>query len=78
MNHILTATEVCAAGNDILVRFTSASDKSYGVQFKSELADAVWTELPGTVIGTGRFATYTDLGAANLPRRFYRLFERAP
>jgi hypothetical protein len=78
VNPILTGVEVRAIGQDVLVRFTSVSDKSYGVQFKSELEGAVWTELPGAVIGTGGLATYTDLGAAVLPRRFYRLFERPP
>jgi hypothetical protein len=34
--------------------------------------------LPGTVVGTGGIATYIDAGAAVLPRRFYRLFERTP
>jgi hypothetical protein len=64
--------------DDILVRFTTVSDNTCGVQYKSEVNGATWLTLPGTVTGTGGIATYTDVGAAGLPRRFYRLFERAP
>jgi len=78
VNHILTGIEVRKAGDDILVRFTTVSDKSYGVEYRSEVDQVTWTALPGTVVGTGGIATYIDAGAAVLPRRFYRLFERTP
>ena len=78
VNHILTATEVRKVGNDIIVRFTSVSDKTYSVEYKSAVADPTWITLPGIVTGTGGFATYIDADAGMLPRRFYRLFERLP
>ncbi len=78
VNHVLTGTEVRTAGNDVRVRFTSVSDKTYGVEYRPEVGGGPWTELPGTVAGTGGFATYTDVNAGSLPRRFYRIFERVP
>jgi predicted outer membrane repeat protein len=78
VNHVLIGTEVRTAGNDVRVRFTSVSDKTYGVEYRPEVGEGPWTELPGTIVGTGGFATYTDVNAATLPRRFYRIFERAP
>jgi len=77
VNHILTGTETRRARNDILVRFTTVSDKTYGVEFRPEVGDGLWTELPGVIDGTGGIVTYTDAEAANLPRRFYRVFERS-
>jgi hypothetical protein len=78
VNHILTGTEVRTAGNNVSVRFTSVSDKTYGVEYRPEVGGGPWTELPGTVAGTGGIVTYMDANAANLPRRFYRIFERVP
>jgi len=74
---VLRATEVLPVGNDVFVRFTSTSDKSYGMQYKSNLDASAWITLSGTVHGTGGNASFPDEGAATLPRRFYRLFERA-
>jgi hypothetical protein len=78
VNHILTGTETRRAGDDILVRFTTVSDKTYGVEYRPEVGEGPWTELPGAIAGTGGIVTYTDVNAATLPRRFYRIFERAP
>lgn len=76
VNHVLTGTEVRRAGSDMLARFTSVSDKAYGVQYRPEVGGGAWRNLPGTVAGTGGIATYTNTNAATLPRRFYRAFER--
>lgn len=78
MNHILTGIEVRKSGDDVLVRFTTVSAKTYGVLYRPEVDGNSWTVLPGTVAGTGGIVTYTDIGAASQPRRFYRLFERVP
>ncbi|MGH8248090.1 MAG: choice-of-anchor Q domain-containing protein, partial [Gammaproteobacteria bacterium] len=78
VNHVLTGTEVRKSENDIQVRFTTVSDKTYGVQYRPVVNSGAWTTLPGTVTGTGGIATYTDANAASLTRRFYRLFERTP
>jgi hypothetical protein len=78
VNHILTGTEARRVGNDVQVRFTTVSDKTYGVEYRPEAGEGPWTQLPGVVTGTGGIVTYTDAGAATLPRRFYRIFERVP
>jgi hypothetical protein len=78
VNHILTGTETRRSGDDIQVRFTTVSDKTYGIEYRPEVDDGPWTELPGFVSGTGGIVTYTDVNAATLPRRFYRIFERVP
>lgn len=77
VNHILAGTETLRKGNDILVRFTTVSDKTYGVEYRPEVGEGAWTALPGIVIGTGGVVTYRDVDAAKLPRRFYRFFERS-
>lgn len=78
VNHILTGTETRRAGDDVMVRFTTVSDKTYGVEYRLEVGGGAWTKLPGSVAGTGGIVTYTDANAASLPRRFYRIFERVP
>ncbi len=76
LNHILTGTEARRVGSNVQVRFTTVSDKTYGVEYRPEVGEGPWTELPGIVPGTGGIVTYTDANAASLPRRFYRVFER--
>ena len=75
---ILRVTEVRPAANEIIVRFTSVSDKSYSVQFKPNINATAWTTLPGIVTGTGGNATFIDDNTEALPMRFYRAFERPP
>lgn len=75
VNHILAATGGSRAGSNVQVRFTTVSDKRYRLQSRPEVAAGPWTLLPGVVAGTGGIAVYTDTNAANIPRRFYRIFE---
>ncbi len=72
VNPVLTATESRKWGSDIQVRFTTVSDKTYRVQYKADVNSA-WTTLPESIAGTGGIVTYTDIGAASLPRRFYQM-----
>lgn len=69
---------VARAGANIHVSFTSDAGIHYGLQFKSNLTSAAWTTAPQTWTGTGGLVTYTNFGAATLPRRFYRWFEIDP
>lgn len=69
---------VARAGANIHVSFTSDAGIHYGLQFKSNLTSAAWTTAPQTWTGTGVLVTYTNFGAATLPRRFYRWFEINP
>jgi hypothetical protein len=68
---------VARAGTNIHVTFTSDVGIQYGMQSKSNL-NAAWTTSPETLNGTGGLMTYTNTGAALVPRGFYRLFEFAP
>lgn len=77
VNPVLTATETRRVGANVQVRFTTVSDKTYGVEYRPEVGEGPWMALPGIVTGTGGIVTYTDVNAAALPRRFYRIFERA-
>lgn len=74
---VLRATEVCRSGDDVHVRFTSVSDKVYGVEYKPAWSAREWIILNGTVPGTGGNATFVDTGAASVPFRCYRVFEAA-
>ncbi len=76
VNPILTGTEARRGGNDMQVRFTTVSDKTYGVQCRPEAHTGLWTTLPGVISGTGGIVTYTHTNGAQFPRRFYRFFER--
>jgi hypothetical protein len=76
VEHVLLGTEVRRADDDIHVRFTSASEKSYGLQYKPNMPGNAWIMLPGIVPGSGGIVTYTDTNAALQGRRFYRIFEQ--
>jgi hypothetical protein len=73
VNPVLRATRVQRNGSDILIRFTSVSDKSYFLEYKNNVNVAVWTTLPGSVQGSGGIVTGKDAGAGFLPQRFYRI-----
>jgi hypothetical protein len=56
---------------NVLITWSSLSNASYRVQFKSDLTLTNWTDLPGDVSATGSSASKTDtLTASN---RFYRI-----
>ena len=75
VNHVLTMTEARKSDSNILVRFTSVSDKTYGLQYKDESSGAIWTTLPGLMSGSGGMVTAINAGASSIPRRFYGAFE---
>jgi hypothetical protein len=57
----------------VMLTWSAEAGRIYRVQFKNDLDDSAWTELPGDVTAAGGTATATDstLGA-NL-HRFYRI-----
>jgi hypothetical protein len=63
--------ELRRAGASVSLTWTAIAGSRYRVQFKDNLAQPDWSDLPGEVLATGETATRTDsLG----PRqRFYRL-----
>jgi hypothetical protein len=60
------------------LRFATINGRSHRVERKNSLADATWTPLPNAtnIVGDGSgFAEVDDVepGAANQPKRFYRV-----
>ena len=66
-------------GNGVLrLRGLGATGKTYRVEAKSALTDAVWEPLGHSIAdGNGRFTFFTDR-AADVPMRFYRAVLPAP
>jgi hypothetical protein len=56
---------------NILIAWNSVSNVTYRVQYKSSLAEASWTDLPGDVIATDKTASKAD--ARTSTSRFYRV-----
>jgi hypothetical protein len=56
------------------VSVPSQNGKTYGLQYKSALAESTWTLLP-TTAGTGNILTLTDTSASS-GQRFYRVSEQ--
>jgi alpha-L-rhamnosidase len=66
-------TGVTAVTNgQIQLAFNTLSGQNYQLQFKTNLTDANWTTLGGTILGTGSLLTVTDDISESL-QRFYRL-----
>jgi hypothetical protein len=73
---LLTApviTSLQLAGADVRIRFTTLTNKLYGVDYRNDLATGSWASLTNNVTGTGGIITITDPGAASRSRRFYRI-----
>jgi hypothetical protein len=66
-------------GNGALrLRGLGATAKTYRIEVKPHLSDAVWTPLgSATADGNGRFTFFTSM-ASDSPARFYRAVELAP
>lgn len=78
VDHTLRCTEARMAGSNILVRFTSVSDKTYRIQRKPDIAGTAWSTVPGGIAGTGGIVTATNALTPETPTAFYRVFERVP
>jgi hypothetical protein len=72
----LRLTRVSKSGDDVHVRFTTVSDKTYRLQYRSEVAEAPWLTLPFTVAGSGGIVTVTNMEVGSLRGRFYRAVEQ--
>jgi len=62
---------VRAGISNVLITWSSLSNATYRVQFKSDLILTNWTDLPGDVPATGNSASKTDL--LTVSNRFYRI-----
>jgi len=59
-------------GNDIRLRFNTVMGMTYRIEYKDSLENP-WTTLFDNIPGTGSALQAVDVGAASLPRRFYRV-----
>jgi hypothetical protein len=69
----LQITSIFVVNSDIEISFATGSNKLYGVESRDSLTSGSWTNLTNGIVGTGGIMTYTDVGAATLSNRFYRL-----
>lgn len=60
------------AGNDIRINFPTLTNKTYRVDYATNLPVAFWPVLKGSLIGRGNEMTVTDTNALSAGRRFYR------
>jgi len=58
-------------GGDLRLRFNTLYGRTYAVESEDNL-DNSWSTLSNNIPGTGGSAQAEDIGAGNLPRRFYR------
>jgi uncharacterized repeat protein (TIGR01451 family) len=72
---VITDTET--VGNDIELTFSTASGKTYSVQYSDNSPSGPWTLLAIGVPGTGGLVQVLDTGGASRSFRFYRA-EMAP
>ena len=72
---LLRITAIQRISNDISISHTSVVGKNYRVEYKDDLTGATWQPLAGysNVPGTGTILQALDIGAALLPKRFYRV-----
>lgn len=75
---ILRALSVASlsAGTSAVI-WSAVPGRSYQIQFKNNLADTAWTNLPGTVIATDTTASKLD-DTAGSAYRFYRVMLLVP
>jgi len=63
-----------AATNGITLAWTAIPGLTYRLQFKNDLGDPIWTDLPGgDVTATNSLIFTIDYAAATNGARFYRL-----
>ena len=61
------------AGSEIGLRWSSASNQDYQVQYQPDLAQLMWTNLGGPVRGNGTTNYVVDSMAPAHLQRFYRI-----
>jgi hypothetical protein len=59
------------AGSDVLLTWSSFSNSTYRIEFKTDLGSTNWDALPGDVIGTSNTASKLD--SLTPSNRFYRV-----
>ncbi len=73
---VLRILSVQKFNNDIQLKFVTAANHTYRVEYKNNLSDSNWLMFgASTYNGTGGYLIVTDPGAGSLTRRFYHVVE---
>jgi hypothetical protein len=75
---VIIATDLNVNGlsvstNGALITWSAIPGVTYRVQYKDDLSDPVWIDLPGDVLATTNVAARSDLGSLTNKARFYRV-----
>ena len=66
-------TSLKLTGSNAVVSFTTVTSATYEVDYRNDMTSGIWLSLTNGVPGTGGILSNTDLGAAGLGQRFYRV-----
>jgi Bacterial TSP3 repeat len=69
----LRITTIAADGTDVIISFTTCSNKFYELQFTDNLSTSHWTTIVTDISGTGGGVSVTDPGAVEFTNGFYRV-----
>jgi len=69
---------ISLANTNVLVAFPSVANSVYYIKSATNLAPAAWTTIATNIVGTGGIMTNTQVGAATVPARFYRVGMAVP
>ncbi len=66
-------TTISLVGDDVVLKFPTASNMFYSVQRADVLASNAWSIIISNIVGSGGVRTSIDSGAATVASRFYRV-----
>lgn len=66
-------TGITTTNSDTAISFRTRSNQVYRVDYRNSMTTGNWQPITNGVLGAGTVITITDPGAANLPKRFYRV-----
>ena len=69
----LSAGPPVISTNGISLNWSAIAGLTYRVQFKNNLTDATWNDLPGDIIASNNVALKLDSAAVTNTTRFYRI-----
>ena len=72
-NSVLRITSIVTNGADVVISFTTSSNRFYDLQDDDDLMTSNWFGIVTNIAGTGSIVSTNDVGAANFTNRFYRV-----
>jgi len=71
-------TSIVTSGNDVVVSFTSVTNRTYDLQDTDSFNPTNWNPVVTGIAGDGTISSGTDSGAAGISDRFYRVRTTLP